>query len=159
MVRHQSKSVARICRQSMLVPSKSIQVSKTAASQYMLKTSRGETAMVNTADELIKFDDYLRFISLSAINTEGSMDDDDELSFVREKPMEYLATQLYDGSHTTISPILISPVIGINDADLLGQFAAKFVTPFTTNYAAEVAAVMANLNRNDGNEMAAKARQ
>ena len=285
--------------QNMLVPSKSIQVSKTAASQYILKTSRGETALVNTADELIKFDDYLSFVSLSAINTEGSMDDDDELSFVREKPMEYspaaasvtfnlkkygidlrgdgqmvyvplitlsdmysdlegkhvffngekiiltdfettpvtldkaffmkpyeaterpadlaaysygelcfvidhfygrpgrndidniiqekgidqalsenarkllkstnmneyafgmeyLATQLYDGSHTTISPILISPVIGINDANLLGQFAAKFVTPFTTNYAAEVAAVMANLNRNDGNEMAAKARQ
>ena len=73
----------------MLVPSKSIQVSKTAASQYMLETSRGETALVNTADELIKFDDYLSFVSLSAINTEGSVDDDDELSFVREKPMEY----------------------------------------------------------------------
>ena len=37
--------------QNMLVPSKSIRVSRTAASQYTLVTSKGETAMVNTAEE------------------------------------------------------------------------------------------------------------
>lgn len=37
--------------QDMLVPSKSIKVSKTAASQYQLVTSKGETATVNTAEE------------------------------------------------------------------------------------------------------------
>ena len=34
--------------QDMLVPSKSIRVSRTAASQYQLVTSKGEMAMVNT---------------------------------------------------------------------------------------------------------------
>ena len=284
--------------QNMLVPSKSIKVSRTAASQYQLVTSKGETAMVNTAEESMTFDDYLSFVSLSATNVAGEVEDD-ELSYVREKPMEYtpatasvtfdmkkygidlrgdgqmvyvplitlsdiysdldgkhvffngekiiltdfeempisldkaffmkpyeaterpadlaaysygelcfaidhfygrpgrnaidniiqeqgldqalsenhrmllkstkmdeyifgmeyLAARLYDGSHTTISPIGISAVIGINDAGLLGQFAARFVTPFTADYSAEVAAVMANLNRNDGSEMAAKARR
>ena len=284
--------------QNMLVPSKSIKVSRTAASQYQLVTSKGETAMVNTAEESMTFDDYLSFVSLSATNVAGEVEDD-ELSYVREKPMEYtpatasvtfdmkkygidlrgdgqmvyvplitlsdiysdldgkhvffngekiiltdfeempisldkaffmkpyeaterpadlaaysygelcfaidhfygrpgrnaidniiqeqgldqalsenhrmllkstkmdeyifgmeyLAARLYDGSHTTISPIGISAVIGINDAGLLGQFAARFVTPFTADYSAEVAAVMANLNRNYGSEMAAKARR
>ena len=284
--------------QNMLVPSKSIKVSRTAASQYQLVTSKGETVMVNTAEESMTFDDYMRFVSLSATDVAGDVEDD-ELSYVREKPMEYmpatasvtfdmkkygidlrgdgqmvyvplitlsdmysdldgkhvlfngekiiltdfeetpisldkaffmkpyeaterpadlaaysygelcfaidhfygrpgrnaidniiqeqgldqalsenhrmllkstkmdeyifgmeyLAARLYDGSHTTISPIGISAVIGINDAELLGQFAARFVTPFTADYSAEVAAVMANLNRNDGSEMAAKARQ
>ena len=37
--------------QDMLIPSKSIKVSKTAASQYQLVTSKGETATVNTAEE------------------------------------------------------------------------------------------------------------
>ena len=283
--------------QNLIVPSKSIRVSRTAASQYMLETSKGETAMVNTADELMKFDDYLSFVSLSVTN--GSVDDDDELSCVREKPMtytpatasvtfnlkkygidlrgdgqmvyvplitlsdmysdldgkhvffngekiiltdfettpieideafcmkpyetaerpadlaaysygelcfaidhfygrpgrndidniiqsqgldqalsekhrtllkstdmneyifgmEYLAVLLDDGSHTRISPIQSASIMGITDGNILGQFATKFVTPFKADYSAEVAAVMANLNRNDGNELAATARQ
>ena len=44
--------------QNMLVSHKSIRVSKTAASQYTLTTSKGETATVNTADEKMTFDDY-----------------------------------------------------------------------------------------------------
>ena len=282
--------------QNMLVPSKSVKVSRTAASQYQLVTSKGETALVNTAEESMRFDDYLSFVSLSV---GGEDEEDDEPFYVRAKPMEftptaasvtfdlkkygidlrgdgqmvyvplitlsdmyshlegkhvffngekiiltdfettpitmdeaffmkpyeaterpadlaaysygelcfsidhfygrpgrnaidniiqqdgldkalsenarkllkstnmneyafgleYLATLLYDGSHTTISPIGISVVIGITDGNILGQFVAKFVTPFTANYPAEVAAVMANINRNDGNEMAAKARK
>lgn len=74
--------------QNMLMPSKSIRVSKTAASQYQLVTSKGETAMVNTAEESMTFDDYLSFVSLS-VNAEGVADNDDELFYVREKPMEY----------------------------------------------------------------------
>ena len=280
--------------QNMLVPGKSIRVNKTAASQYQLVTSKGETAQVNTAEERMTIDDYMNFVSLSA-----SDDDDDALYYVREKPMEftpaaasvtfdlkkygidlrgdgqmvyvplntlsdmysnlygkhvffngekiiltdfettpvtldeaffmkpyqaterpadlaaysygelcfaidhfygrpgrnaidktieekgldqtlsekhrkllkstnmneysfgleYLATLLYDGSHTTISPIGISVVIGITDANLLGQFVAKFITPFTGEYPSEVMAVRANIDRNDGSEMAAKARQ
>ena len=280
--------------QHMLVPSKSIKVNRAAASQYTLETSKGEKAMVNTAEESMVFDDFMNFVSLSTTNG------DDELSYVREKPMaftpttasvtfdlkkygidlrgdgqmvyvplttlsdiysdldgkhvffngekiiltdfetkqpidideaffmkpyetterpadlaaysygelcfaidhfygrpgrneidyiiqekgldqalsdkhrtllkstnmreylfgmEYLASQLYDGSHTTISPIQICSVIGINDPEMLGQFAAKFVTPFKADYTDEVVAVMANLNRTDGSVMAAKARQ
>lgn len=74
--------------QNMLMPSKSIRVSKTAASQYQLVTSKGETAMVNTAEESMTFDDYLSFVSLS-VNAEGVADNDDELFYVHEKPMEY----------------------------------------------------------------------
>ena len=280
--------------QNMLVPDKSIKVSRTAASQYQLVTSKGETAMVNTADESMKFDDYMSFVSLSATDEE-----DDELSYVRDKPLEYtpaaasvsfglkkygidlrgdgkmvyvplstlsdmysdlsgkhvffngekiilmdfettpitideaffmkpyqaterpadlaaysygelcfvidhfygrpgrkaidktieskgldqalsenarkllkstnmneytfgleyLAALLYDGSHTTISPIGITPVLGITDANLLGQLVAKFVTPFAEDYSIETMVVIANINRNDGNEMAAKARK
>ena len=283
--------------QNMLVPGKSIRVNKTAASQYQLVTSKGETAMVNTAEESMTIDDYLGFVSLRATNAAGS--EENELSYVREKPvtyspaaasvafdlkkygidlrgdgemvyvplitlsdmysdieykhvffngekiiltdfettpaeidkafcmkpyetterpadlaaysygelcfaidhfygrpgrndidniiqekgldlalsekhrtllqstkmdeyifgMEYLAVLLDDGSHTRLSPIQIGSVVGITDANILGHFAAKFVTPFTADYADEVAAVMANLNRNNGSEMAAKARQ
>ena len=74
----------------MLVPGKSIRVSKTAVSQYQLVTSKGETATVNTADEKMTIDDYLNFVSLSATNavgTEGG--DDDELYYAREKPATY----------------------------------------------------------------------
>ena len=74
--------------QNMLVPSKSIRVSKTAASQYQLVTSKGETAMVNTAEESMTIDDYMSFVSLSATNVAGLVDDDDELSYIREKPTE-----------------------------------------------------------------------
>jgi hypothetical protein len=284
--------------QNMLVPRKSIRVSKTAASQYTLVTSKGETALVNTADESMTFENYVSFVSLSATNAAGIVDDA-ELSYVREMPvtytpaaasvtfdlkkygidlrgdaqtvyvplstlsdmysdldgkhvffngekiiltdfetmpakideaffmkpyetaerpadlaaysyselcfaidhfygrpgrneidhniqekgldqalsekhrtllkstkmdeyifgMEYLAVLLDDGSHTRISPIQIGSVVGITDADLLGQFAAKFVTPFTADYSDEVAAVKENLNRDDGSELAAQARQ
>ena len=75
--------------QKMLMPSKSIQVTKTAASQYKLETSKGETALVNTAEESMTFDDYMSFVSLYVINAEGYVQDDDELSYVREKPMTY----------------------------------------------------------------------
>ena len=37
--------------QKMLMPSKRISVSRTGASQYQLETSKGETALVNTAEE------------------------------------------------------------------------------------------------------------
>ena len=282
--------------QKMLVPSKTIRVNRTAASQYALVTSKGETAMVNTAEESMTIDDYLSFVSLSDTNAEK---DDDELSYVREKPstytpaaasvtfdlkkygidlrgdgqmvymplntlsdmysdldgkhvffngekiiltdfetvpftideaffmkpyeaterpadlaaysygelcfaidhfygrpgrnyidniiqekgldhalnedtrkllkstkmdeyifgMEYLASRLYDGSHTTISPISICPVIGITDPIKINQFAAKFITPFMEEYPIEAMAVAKNVQRNDGSEMAAKARQ
>ena len=280
--------------QDMLVPKKRILVSRIAASQYQLETSKGETAKVNTADESMTFDDYMSFVSLKATNG----DDNDELSYVREKPttytpaaasvtfdlkkyginlrgdgqmvyvplstlsdmysdldgkhvlfngekiiltdfetkpitldqaffmkpyeaterpadlaafsygelcfaidhfygrpgrndidntiqeqgldkalsethrkllkstnmneyafgLEYLAVRLYDGSHTTISPILISPVLGITDVKILQKFMAKFVTPFTADYM-EAASVKANIERNEGSEMAAKARK
>ena len=71
--------------QKMLVPSKSVQVNKTAVSQYHLVTSKGETATVNTAEESMTFDDYMSFVSLRAMNG----DDDDEQSYVREKPVAY----------------------------------------------------------------------
>ena len=289
--------------QNMLVPSKSIRVSRTAASKYQLVTSKGETAMVNTAEESMSFDDYMSFVSMYVINAEGFVqddeDDDDELCYVREKPstytpatasvtfdlkkygidlrgdgqmvyvplttlsdmysniegkhvffngeriiltdfvtppatideafcmkpyetaerpadlaafsygelcfaidhfygrpgrnaidniiqekgldqalsekhrtllkstnmneylfgMEYLAVLLDDGSHTRLSPIQIGSVVGIYDGYLLGQFAARFVTPFKADYSDEVAAVMANIKRTNGNEMAAKVRQ
>ena len=70
--------------QDMLVPSKSISVNKTAASQYQLVTSKGETAMVNTAEESMTFDDYMSFVSLSATD-----EDDDEPFYVRDKPAAY----------------------------------------------------------------------
>jgi hypothetical protein len=284
--------------QDMLVPNKSIKVNKTAASQYQLVTSKGETATVNTAEESMTFDDYMSFVSLNVVNATGIVEAD-ELSYVREKPatytpatasvtfnmkkyginlrgdgqmvyvplitlsdmysdlddkhvffngekiiltdfettpikmdeaffmkpyeaterpadlaaysygelcfaidhfygrpgrnaidniieeqgldqtlsenhrkllkstnmneysfgLEYLATLLYDGSHTTISPIGISVVIGITDPNKLGEFVAKFVTPFTKDYAIEAAAIIANIQRNDGSEFAVKARQ
>ena len=284
--------------QNMLVPSKSIRVSRTAASKYQLVTSKGETAMVNTAEESMTFDDYMSFVSLSATNAAGIVDAA-ELSYVREQPvtyspaaasvtfdlkkygidlrgdgqmvyvplttlsdmysniegkhvffngeriiltdfvtppatidkafcmkpyetaerpadlaafsygelcfaidhfygrpgrndidniiqekgldqalsekhrtllqstnmneylfgMEYLAVLLDDGSHTRLSPIQIGSVVGIYDGYLLGQFAARFVTPFKADYSDEVAAVMANIKRTNGNEMAAKVRQ
>lgn len=285
--------------QDMLVPNKSIRVSKTAASQYQLVTSKGETVMVNTAEESMTFDDYMSFVSLSATNVAGLEEDDDELYYVLDKPstytpaaasvtfdmkkygidlrgdgqmvyvplitlsdlysdlegkhvffngekiiltdfetlpitmdeaffmkpyeaterpadlaaysygelcfaidhfygrpgrneidktieekgldqalsenarkllrstkmdeyifgLEYLASQLYDGSHTTISPISICSVIGITDSKIINQFAAKFITHFTGDYPSEVMAVVENVQRNDGSEMAAKARQ
>ena len=49
--------------QNMLVPDKRIKVSRTAASQYQLETSKGETALVNTAEESMTFDDYMSFVS------------------------------------------------------------------------------------------------
>ena len=285
--------------QDMLVPNKSVRVSKTAASQYMLETSKGETALVNTADEMMKIDDYMSFVSLTVTDAEGNADDDDELWYVREKPatyspatasvtfdmkkygidlrgdgkmvyvplttlsdmyshldgkhvffngekiiltdfektpitideaffmkpyeaterpadlaaysygelcfaidhfhgrpgrndidkiieekglnqalnenhrallkstnmneyafgLEYLGVLLDDGSHTLISPIQNASIVGVTDGNKLGQFAAKFVTPFTADHLDEVAAVSAYLNRRDGNEIAAKERQ
>ena len=289
--------------QTMLMPGKSIQVSKTAVSQYKLVTSKGETAMVNTADESMTFDDFMSFVSLNATNTEGfEEDDDDELYYVREKPakytptaasvsfdmkkygidlrgdgkmvyvplstlsdiysdlsgnhvffngekiilidfetkpvtidqafflkpyeaterpadlatysygelcfaidhfygrpgrnaidntiqeegldkalselsenarkllkstnmaeyafgLEYLAARLYDGSHTTISPIAICSVLGMTDMKILEKFVEKFITPFTKEYYIEAASVIANIKRNDGCELAAKARK
>lgn len=75
--------------QNMLMPRKSIKVNKTAASQYSLTTSKGETAMVNTADEKMTFDDYTSFVSLSWVNAEGFLVDDtgDDYAFYRQKPV------------------------------------------------------------------------
>ena len=70
--------------QNMVMSTKSIQVSKTAASQYKLVTSKGETATVNTADEKITFDDYLSFVSLYILNSQGFVDA--EPCYFRGKP-------------------------------------------------------------------------
>ena len=285
--------------QNMLVPNKSIKVNKTDVSQYQLVTSKGETATVNTAEERMKIDDFMSFVSLNVVNAMGIVETEG-LSYVREKPalytpatasvtfemmkygidlrgdgkmvyvplitlsdiysdldgkhvffngekiiltdfekkpvdidkaffmkpyeaterpadlaaysygelcfaidhfygrpgrnatidniietqgldkalsenarkllkstnmneytfgLEYLASRLYDGSHTTISPIGITTVLGIADAKLLGQFVAKFITPFAEDYFVEATAVEANIRRNDGSEFAVKARE
>ncbi len=73
----------------MLVPDKRIKVSRTAASQYQLETSKGETALVNTAEESMTFDDYMSFVSLYEINTDVLLQDYDEVSYVRDKPLAY----------------------------------------------------------------------
>ena len=62
--------------QDMLVPSKKIEVSRTAASQYQLVTSKGETAMVNTSDESMAFDDFMSFVSQFAANAEVAKGED-----------------------------------------------------------------------------------
>ena len=74
--------------QNMLVPRKSLKVSKTAASQYVLTTSKGETATVNTADEKMTFEDFSSFVSLSWTNAEGFLVDGntDEYGYYRVKP-------------------------------------------------------------------------
>ena len=73
--------------------------------------------------------------------------------------MECLATLLYDGSHTTISPIVNCSLMGITDPTIINQFAAKFVTHFTADYPMEAMDVIENVQRNDGVSLAAKARQ
>lgn len=73
--------------------------------------------------------------------------------------LEYLAVRLADGSHTTISPMAICAVLGMTDVNILVQFMKKFITPFVASYPKEVEAVEANIRRNDGSEMAVKARQ
>ncbi len=289
--------------QNMLVPSKSIRVSRTAASQYTLVTSKGETAMVNTAEESMSFDDYMSFVSMYVINAEGFVqddeDDDDELCYVREKPstytpatasvtfdlkkygidlrgdgqmvyvplitlsdmysdlggkhvffngekitltdfeempvkldkaffmkpyesterpadlaaysygelcfvidhfygrpgrnnidkiiqekgldkalsedarkllkstkmdeyvfgLEYLASRLYDGGHTLLSPVMNCAIIGITDLKIIDQYAEKFITSFVDDYPFEALGVAANVQRNDGSTFAVKARQ
>ena len=285
--------------QKMLMPSKRISVSRTAASQYQLETSKGETALVNTAEESMTFDDYISFVSMDVVNAEGFVQEGDELSYVREKPatytpaaalvtfdlkkygidlrgdgqmvyvplstlsdlysdlggnhvffngekimltdfdekpgtldpafflkpyetaerpadlaaysygelcfaidhfygrpgrnaidnkiqekgldqalsethrkllkstkmdeyifgLEYLAARLYDGSHTTISPIVNCSHIGAADSKMTDQFANKFVSSFLDIYPLETMAVSNNLQRSDGSEFAAKARQ
>ena len=72
--------------------------------------------------------------------------------------MEYLASRLYDGSHTTISPIGITVILGITDTNILAKFVEKFVTPFANDYI-EAMSVVANIKRNDGSSIAAKERQ
>lgn len=79
--------------QNMVMPSKKIKVSRIAASQYSLVTSKGETAKVNTADESMKFDDFMSFVSLNVVNSLGYLGkDDDDPSYVREMPMTYSPT-------------------------------------------------------------------
>ena len=73
--------------------------------------------------------------------------------------LEYLASQLFDGSHTTLSPLLITPVLGITDPTKIDQFVQKFITPFVAGYPTEATAVVANIKRPDGVELAAKARK
>lgn len=77
--------------QSLVMPLKSIGVSRTGASQYLLTTSKGETAVVNTADETMAFDDFMGFVSVNWTNAEGFVleNDDNVLSFVRELPTTY----------------------------------------------------------------------
>ena len=78
--------------QNMLVPSKSIRVSRTAASQYQLVTSKGETAMVNTTEESMTFDDFISFVSLSTNAEYHVIDDDDEPYYVRDTPSKFSPT-------------------------------------------------------------------
>ena len=73
--------------QKILVPSKSIQVSRTAASQYQLVTSKGETATVNTAEESMTFDDFMSFVSLTAANAEVANGED--LYYVHDTPSKF----------------------------------------------------------------------
>ena len=285
--------------QKMLMPSKRISVSRTATSQYQLETSKGETALVNTAEESMTFDDYISFVSMDVVNAEGFVQDDDELSYVREKPatytpaaalvtfdlkkygidlrgdgqmvyvplstlsdlysdlggnhvlfngekimltdfdekpgtldpafflkpyetaerpadlaaysygelcfaidhfygrpgrnaidnkiqekgldkalsethrkllkstkmdeyifgLEYLSVRLYDGSHTTISPVANSSLVGFADSKKTNQFAEKFISSFLDIYPLETMAVSNNFQRPNGSEFAAKARQ
>ena len=285
--------------QKMLMPSKRISVSRTATSQYQLETSKGETALVNTAEESMTFDDYISFVSMDVVNAEGFVQEGDGLSYVREKPatytpaaalvtfdlkkygidlrgdgqmvyvplstlsdlysdlggnhvffngekimltdfdekpgtldpafflkpyetaerpadlaaysygelcfaidhfygrpgrnaidnkiqekgldkalsethrkllkstkmdeyifgLEYLAARLYDGSHTTISPIVNCSHIGAADSKKTNQFAEKFVSSFLDIYPLETMAVSNNLQRSNDSEFAAKARQ
>ena len=77
--------------QKMLVPTKNIRVSRTAASQYTLVTSKGETATVNTAEESMTFDDFMSFVSLTAANTEGYVDYDASY-YVRDTPSKFSPT-------------------------------------------------------------------
>ena len=74
--------------QNMFMPSKSLQVSRTAASQYQLVTSKGETALVNTADESMTFDDFMSFVSMTAVNAEDYVDND-VLYYVRDTPSKF----------------------------------------------------------------------
>ena len=285
--------------QNMLVPDKRIKVSRTAASQYQLETSKGETALVNTAEESMTFDDYMSFVSLYEINTDVLLQDYDEVSYVRDKPLvytpaaaavtfdlkkygidlrgdgqmvyvplstlsdlysgldddhvlfngekimladfdvkpgtldaafflkpyetterpadlaaysygelcfaidhfygrpgrnaidntiqekgldkalsethrkllkstkmdeyifglEYLAARLYDGSHTMISPVANSSLVGFADSKKTNQYAEKFVSSFLDIYPLETIAAANNLQRPNGSEFAAKARQ
>ena len=77
--------------QSILMPSKSVRVSKTAASKYALVTSKGETATVNTAEEVMIYDDYLAFVDLSFIDSQGYVwnSEDEESTFIRARPTVY----------------------------------------------------------------------
>ena len=77
--------------QKLLLSSASIQVNKTAVSQYSLTTSHGKTATVNTAEESMTFDDFVNFVALGVTTTGESGgndddDDDDEPSFYRGEP-------------------------------------------------------------------------
>ena len=77
--------------QSILMPSKSVRVSKTAASKYALVTSKGETATVNTAEEVMIYDNYLAFVDLSFIDSQGYVgnSEDEEPTFIRARPTVY----------------------------------------------------------------------
>ena len=77
--------------QSILMPSKSVRVSKTAASKYALVTSKGETATVNTAEEVMIYDNYLAFVDLSFIDSQGYVwnSEDEESTFIRARPTVY----------------------------------------------------------------------
>ena len=57
--------------QKLLLSSASIQVNKTAVSQYSLTTSHGKTATVNTAEESMTFDDFVNFVALG-LSTAGN---------------------------------------------------------------------------------------
>jgi hypothetical protein len=74
--------------QNMRMPNKSIKVSRTAASQYLLVTSRGETAMVNTADESMTFDDFMSFVTSETVNAEGYLKSDEPF-YVRDVPSKF----------------------------------------------------------------------
>ena len=66
--------------QKLLLSSASIQVNKTAVSQYSLTTSHGKTATVNTAEESMTFDDFVNFVALGVTTTGESGGNDDDMN-------------------------------------------------------------------------------
>ena len=59
--------------QKLLLSSASIQVNKTAVSQYSLTTSHGKTATVNTAEESMTFDDFvMMMMTMNRLSTAGN---------------------------------------------------------------------------------------
>ena len=73
--------------------------------------------------------------------------------------LEYLGTMLADGSHTTISPIINSILIGAYDQNAIVALSTKFLVEFEDDYELEYFTVVKNIQRTDGSDMSAKKRK